>query len=107
MIVVTGAAGFIGSNLIKKLNENNFKNIVAVDKFNNEVKNLNLKNVSLHSSVDRDVFHEWAKKNAEAIEFIFHLGARTDTTETDETLLYELNTKYSMNIWRLCVAEQI
>ncbi|MEQ8474576.1 MAG: ADP-glyceromanno-heptose 6-epimerase [Marinoscillum sp.] len=107
MIVVTGAAGFIGSNLIKKLNEENFKNIVGVDKFEDEIKNENLRDCILHATVDREAFQDWAKLNAEAIEFIFHLGAITDTTETNTQLLKELNTEYSKKIWKLCVEEQI
>ncbi len=107
MIVVTGAAGFIGSNLIKKLNAENFNNIVAVDKFDNPLKNQNIQDCTLQATIDREVFFQWAYKNAEAIEFVFHLGARTDTLETDESIFKELNINYSQSIWKLCAEEQI
>ncbi|MAE81967.1 MAG: ADP-glyceromanno-heptose 6-epimerase [Flammeovirgaceae bacterium] len=107
MIVITGAAGFIGCNLIRKLNELNYNHLIVVDKFDNELKNSNLEGTKLLASIDRDVFIPWARENTEAIEFIFHLGARTDTTEMDLELLRKLNTEYSKSIWKLCVDEQI
>lgn len=107
MIVITGAAGFIGCNLIRALNKLNFNHLIAVDKFDNEIKNSNLEGTKLLTTIDRDAFIPWAKENAEAIEFIFHLGARTDTTEMDLQLLRKLNTGYSKSIWKLCVEEQI
>ncbi|MFY0653612.1 MAG: ADP-glyceromanno-heptose 6-epimerase [Cyclobacteriaceae bacterium] len=107
MIVVTGAAGFIGSCLISKLNEENFNAVVAVDKFDNEEKNANLDGKSIWTKVDRDEFAEWLNKNHREVEFIFHLGARTDTTEFDRELLDRLNTTYSKMVWNKCIDFQI
>ncbi|WP_421872336.1 ADP-glyceromanno-heptose 6-epimerase [Marinoscillum sp.] len=107
MIIVTGAAGFIGSNLILKLNQHNFHHIVAVDKFDNPDKNSNLSKAKVLATIDRDSFIAWARDNAEAIEFIFHLGARTDTLEQNMDLLRELNTEYTKRVWELCTEEQI
>ena len=107
MIVVTGAAGFIGSNLIKKLNSHNFKNIVAVDKFNNPAKQKNLEGLNILEKVDRDNFLNWLDKNQETTEFIFHLGARTDTTEFDKKILWRLNTDYTKEVWKKCVQYQL
>lgn len=107
MIIVTGAAGFIGSQMIKKLNNENFNAIIAVDKFDNPVKNKHLEQCKILNKIDRDVFHEWIKDNQKEIEFIFHLGARTDTAEFDRDLLFTLNTKYSQKIWAHCVDYQI
>lgn len=107
MIIVTGAAGFIGSCLIKKLNSENFKAIVAVDKFDNPEKNKNLTNAILREKVDRDRFMEWLDTNQENVEFIFHIGARTDTAEFDMELLHRLNTEYTKAIWKRCVQYQI
>ena len=107
MIVVTGGAGFIGSNLVKKLNQHNFNHIIVVDKFENAAKNENLKDTKVLNSIDRDSFFPWASQNAESIEFIFHLGARTDTTEYNLELLRQLNTEYSKQVWNLCIKEQI
>ena len=107
MIVVTGAAGFIGSQLVHKLNQEGFKAIIAVDKFDREDKNKNLKGAHLHARVDRDEFFGWLDQNHEEIEFCFHLGARTDTTEFDRELLWRLNTEYSKEMWKRCVQYQI
>lgn len=107
MIVVTGAAGFIGSCLISKLNKENFNAIVAVDLFDNQEKNKNLTDKKILQKVNRNEFEEWLDQNQTEVEFIFHLGARTDTTEFDRKLLDELNTEYSKMVWKKCVAYQI
>jgi ADP-L-glycero-D-manno-heptose 6-epimerase len=107
MIIVTGAAGFIGSCLIKKLNSENFNAIIAVDKFDDETKNKNLVGTKLNEKVDRDEFMVWLDKNNENVEFIFHIGARTDTAEFDMDLLHRLNTDYTKEIWKRCVSYQI
>ena len=108
MIIVTGAAGFIASNLIKKLNSEGFNHIIAVDKFDNPEKNKNLEDLKIQEKVERDVFFDWlSKQDAKKVEFIFHLGARTDTTEFDIALLTELNTDYSKKIWEKCIEMQI
>jgi ADP-L-glycero-D-manno-heptose 6-epimerase len=107
MIVVTGAAGFIGSCLISSLNKKGFRAIVAVDDFSNEEKNKNLEEKQLIERVDRDDFFGWIENNQKQIEFIFHLGARTDTTEFDRELLWKLNTNYSKKVFELCTLYQI
>lgn len=107
MIIVTGAAGFIGSCLIHRLNSDNFKAIIAVDKFDNESKNHNLDNAIIQERVDRDEFMNWLDKNYENVEFLFHIGARTDTAEFDMDLLHRLNTDYTKEIWKKSVEYQI
>lgn len=107
MIVVTGAAGFIGSCLVGKLNDEGFNHIVVVDRFDTEAKNQNLANKHILQSIDRDHFMEWLDSVGDQVEFIFHLGARTDTAEFDEQLLAELNTEYSKKIWHKCIEYQI
>ncbi len=107
MIIVTGAAGFIGSCLIHKLNAENFNAIIAVDKFGDPAKAKNLINAVIQEKVDRDHFMEWLDKNHENVEFLFHLGARTDTAEFDIDLLHRLNTDYTKEIWKRCVQYQI
>ncbi len=106
MIVVTGAAGFIGSCLIGKLNDENFNDIIAVDHFGDPKKELNLANKKA-KRVERDSFLDWLDENYRHVEFIFHLGARTDTAEFDKALLKRLNTEYTRDVWRKCVAYQI
>jgi ADP-L-glycero-D-manno-heptose 6-epimerase len=107
MIIVTGAAGFIGSCLVKRLNEDNFNAIIAVDKFYNAEKNKNLVGLKIQEKVDRDRFMDWLDKNYETVEFIFHIGARTDTAEFDTQLLSRLNTEYTKAIWKGCCQYQI
>ncbi len=107
MIIVTGAAGFIASCLISKLNSHNFNNIIAVDKFDNPKKNKNLEGKKINQKIDRDEFESWLDTNHQEVEFTFHLGARTDTTEFDRALLDKLNTSYSKMIWHKCIDYQI
>ena len=107
MIVVTGAAGFIGSCLVKKLNAENFNAIIAVDKFDQPEKNKNLHGAKIQQKVDRDEFMAWLDANFELVEFIFHIGARTDTSEMDVALFERLNTQYTKDVWKRCVQYQI
>ncbi len=107
MIIVTGAAGFIGSCLVKRLNKDNFNAIIAVDRFGDKAKEKNLVGAKIQEFVDRDVFMAWLDKNQELVEFIFHIGAKTDTAEFDTQLLDRMNTQYSKAIWARCIQYQI
>jgi len=103
MIVITGAAGFIGSNLVGRLNVDKFKDLVLVDDFGRPEKKLNYENKIFSEKVHRDEFFDWLKKNHRYVQFIFHLGARTDTTEFNKSIFDELNLNYSKEVWKLCV----
>ncbi len=103
MIVVTGAAGFIGSNIIAKLNKENFKDIVLVDDFSNEEKNKNFAGKVFTEKVSRSTFFNWLSKNHKHVQFIIHIGARTDTAEFDTAIFDKLNLNYSKDIWNACV----
>jgi len=107
MIIVTGAAGFIGSGLISRLNQEGFSSIIAVDDFSKIEKEENLVGKTIKERVERNSFFEWLDKNNQDVEFIFHIGARTDTTEFDKNIFDELNLNYSKEIWEKCVAYQI
>lgn len=107
MIIVTGAAGFIGSCLVRRLNQEGFNAIIAVDKFDNPAKNRNLEGTRILERIDRDSFIAWLDVNYELVEFVFHIGARTDTTEFNKAIFDKLNVSYSMDIWRKCVSYQI
>lgn len=107
MIVVTGAAGFIGSYFVGYLNREGEDQLILVDDFTNEEKNKNLAEKAFQKKIDRSEFIDWFATNASEVDFVFHLGARTDTTEFDRDLLHELNTAYSKDIWRLCSQHMI
>ena len=107
MIIVTGAAGFIGSCLIAKLNELNFNYIIAVDDFSNEEKNKNLIGKKIKERVERTGFFQWLDQNNREVEFLFHIGARTDTTEFNKEIFDTLNVNYSKQVWEACVKYQI
>ncbi|MCU0430919.1 MAG: ADP-glyceromanno-heptose 6-epimerase [Cytophagaceae bacterium] len=102
MMVVTGAAGFIGSCLISKLNAHNFNYIVAVDDFSHPEKEKNLQEKKIKERVHRDQFFVWLEQHHEQVEFIFHIGARTDTTEFNKEIFDRLNLHYSQEIWKAC-----
>lgn len=103
MIIVTGAAGFIGSCLVEKLNRERYFDLVLVDDFSNEKKNRNLQGKKFAAKVHRDDFIEWLKQNHRLVQFVFHLGARTDTTEFDKSVFDKLNLNYSKAVWSVCV----
>lgn len=107
MIVVTGAAGFIGSCLVSHLNKAGYTNIVAVDDFSKHEKDQNLLGKTLVAKVGRDVFMPWLEQYGEQVEFIYHIGARTDTTEFDIEIFNKLNLNYSKDIWNLAVKYNI
>lgn len=107
MIIVTGAAGFIGSCLIQRLNQDKFNFIIAVDDFSDPNKMKNLEGKKIQEFVHRDNFFEWLDKNQSEVEFCFHIGARTDTTEFNVEIFDRLNLNYTKKIWEKCFEYQI
>ena len=106
-ILITGAAGFIGSCMVAYLNEQGYKNLILVDAFDHDEKTLNLHHKNYISSIERADFFNWAEKENRRIDFVFHLGARTDTAEFDYAILHQLNVEYSINLWEYCTLHQI
>jgi ADP-L-glycero-D-manno-heptose 6-epimerase len=103
MIVITGAAGFIASCLAAKLNEEGYYDLVLVDDFSHESKKINYADKRYTALVDRNNFFTWLAANEDQVQFIFHLGARTDTTEFDKSIFDRLNLNYSKQMWNACV----
>lgn len=102
MIVITGAAGFIGSNLLTRLNAEGFTDIVLVDDFSRKEKESNYLGRKYKALVERDIFADWLKENQRFVEFVYHMGARTDTAEFDKKIFDALNLNYSQAVWRVC-----
>ncbi len=102
MIVVTGAAGFIGSCLIAELDARGYHDLVMVDDFSRPEKTGNFEDKARFKSVDRNDFHRWLDENHKLVYFVFHIGARTDTTEFDQAIFDELNVEYSKKVWTAC-----
>ena len=107
MIIVTGAAGFIGSCLVAKLNSLEKTKLILVDDFSSSDKNKNLEGKLFESKIDRVKFIEWSRQNANKITEVYHIGARTDTTESDVAIFDELNFNYSKSLWKICVENKI
>lgn len=107
MIIVTGAAGFIASCLISDLNKAGYNDIIAVDDFSRSDKNQNLLEKKIIARIERNTFFKWAEENKTKIKFIFHLGARTDTTEFNKAIFDELNVGYSQSMWTFCTENKI
>jgi ADP-L-glycero-D-manno-heptose 6-epimerase len=104
-IAVTGAAGFIGSALVSQLNALVFNDLILVDQFDNPLKQPNFKDKVYDLLMDRSLFPN--EKLHDKPDVIFHIGARTDTTEMDKSIFETLNIAYSKMLWNYCVENQI
>jgi ADP-L-glycero-D-manno-heptose 6-epimerase len=102
MIIVTGAAGFIGSCLVSKLNKEGIIDIIVVDDFSDNEKNKNLLGKNYLQQVHRNNFIDWFKDNYNIVNFVYHIGARTDTTEFNKEIFDKLNLNFTKDVWRLC-----
>lgn len=102
MIVVTGAAGFIGSYFTGKLNRSGFRNLILVDRYDDSAKDRNLLTKEYAQLIDREDFIPWFEKNSHQVEIVFHLGARTDTVGQEPESYQELNLRYSQKVWSVC-----
>lgn len=107
MIVITGAAGFIGSVLTGKMNLKGRNDLILVDDFSRKEKENNLKGKNFSLSVHRDDFFQWFDQNYRDVEFVLHIGARTDTTEFNKDVFDILNLNYSKQVWLRCTEHKI
>jgi ADP-L-glycero-D-manno-heptose 6-epimerase len=106
-IIVTGAAGFIGSCMVQWLLQHGYTNIVAVDDFTKEAKKPNLANKHIVEYVERTHFFERLQYLSVLPAYIIHLGARTDTTEFDYSIHQKLNVEYTQQLWNYCTIQQV
>lgn len=107
MIVVTGAAGFIGSCLVRRLNDAGYRDILVVDEFSRPEKMRNLEGKKVWGQVHRNEFVHWLEQHHGDVDAVFHIGARTDTTELSTAIFDDLNLNYSKALWNLCAGHQI
>ncbi len=105
--MVTGAAGFIGSCMVQYLNEKGFENLLLVDKFRETGKEKNYDGKKFSFLIEREELFEWLENNDFPLSLVIHLGARTDTTEFNYSILEELNVEYSQDIWNYCTINSI
>ncbi|MEO6844806.1 MAG: NAD-dependent epimerase/dehydratase family protein, partial [Ginsengibacter sp.] len=106
-IVVTGAAGFIGSCLVGFLNNEGYENLILVDDFSHPEKEANLEKKIFSKKIEREKFFDWLQAQNPNIDFIFHIGARTDTTEFDYSVHKRLNVEYSKKVWDYCCENKV
>ncbi|TXF91358.1 ADP-glyceromanno-heptose 6-epimerase [Neolewinella aurantiaca] len=108
MYLITGAAGFIASALVSHLNAAGVEDLILVDDFQQyPAKKPNLAGKKFHSKVERDeLFARWDAEQW-PLEGVYHLGARTDTTEPDRAIFDRLNLNYSKEIWNRCTTHEI
>jgi len=109
MIIVTGGAGFIGSALIAALNKRQITDILVVDELGTDQKWKNLRNLSFADYVEKDDFLEMVieDKLDSSIDAVFHLGACSDTTETNASYLIKNNYEYSKLLAQWATADNI
>jgi len=106
-IAITGAAGFIGSYLAGYLNQLGYENLILVDDFSKDEKAPNLEGKRYLHKIDRNEFFGWYAQHPDEVQYMFHLGARTDTAEMDYEVFRTLNLEYSKKIWELCTKNNI
>ncbi len=108
MIILTGVSGFIGSCLLTELNKNGYdREVVIVDDFYKLYKDKNTDNKNVREWMHRDIFLDWFEKTSQKIDFVLHMGARTDTTLMDTSIFDYLNVEYSKRIWKVCARHEI
>jgi len=108
-LVVTGAAGFIGSNLVKALNARGERDIIAVDNLTRGDKSVNLADLEITDFVDKREFLRRIEdgKVASTVRVVFHQGACSDTMESDGRYMMENNYDYSMKLMAWCAARGV
>jgi ADP-L-glycero-D-manno-heptose 6-epimerase len=106
MIAVTGAAGFIGSNIVWHLNRTGRRDLIVVDVLPSDAGNANLAPLAYERYLAKDAFRTWLgdPANAARVETVYHMGACSSTTETDAAYLAENNFGYTRDLCRLCLA---
>ncbi|MDR2260449.1 MAG: ADP-glyceromanno-heptose 6-epimerase [Azoarcus sp.] len=108
MIIVTGGAGFIGSNIVQGLNARGIRDILVVDDLGDGHKCLNLADADIHDYLDKDDFLARMEKGERfgAVEAVFHEGACSSTTEWDGRFVMKVNFEYTKALLAWCTARK-
>ncbi len=106
-IIITGAAGFIGSCLTGYLNRKEYTKLILVDDFSRADKLPNLNNKQFYKKIERETLFQWLSEEKPSVDFVFHMGARTDTTEFNYSVHQHLNVEYSQLVWDYCTSMNI
>ncbi len=107
MLIVTGAAGFIGSCLVAHLNKLGENKLVLVDNFSRRNKYKNYLGKEFLFQIERTEFIDWLDRTEHSIRGIFHLGAKTDTLSKEQAVFDALNFNYSKALWKICTSKGI
>jgi ADP-L-glycero-D-manno-heptose 6-epimerase len=107
MIVITGGAGFIGSNLLAGLQETGAGPVSVVDRLGHGEKWKNLRRRELDELVDPDGLDDFLERRFGDIRYVVHMGAISATTETDADLIAETNFRLSQRVWRWCADHEV
>lgn len=115
MLVVTGAAGFIGANLVAELHRRGHREILAVDAFQGAgagptsppAKTPWLDELGQQERLEKRELADWLQRNGTRVQAIFHLGACSDTTATDREYMLSNNLEYTRTLWHWCAQAQV
>ncbi len=108
MIILTGVSGFIGSCFLTHLNASGYnRDVVVVDDFYKLYKDKNTDGKAVREWMHRDIFLDWFEKTTQKVDYVIHLGARTDTALQDKAIFDQLNFNYSKRIWKVCTEREI
>lgn len=106
-IIVTGGAGFIGSCIVRTLNDAGINDIVIVDHIGSTEKWMNLRNKKYRTYINKNRLREILPKMWGGVEAVIHMGACSSTTERDFDYLYDNNFDFTRFLWNYCAEKQI